>query len=109
VIKHPPAGGFFIDHPLLHDAIFCYTYLMEQLHVRKLEFLEEMANTIRQDVVGMLEHAGSGHSAGSLGMADIFTALYFHLAKHDPKDPHSAIPHPGNFPNINFGGYTPGT
>lgn len=35
----------------------------------------------------MLEHAGSGHSAGPLGMADVFTALYFHVLKHDPARP----------------------
>jgi transketolase len=35
----------------------------------------------------MLEHAGSGHSAGPLGMTDIFTALYFNVLKHDPKKP----------------------
>lgn len=35
----------------------------------------------------MLEHAGSGHSAGPLGLADIFTALYFDILKHDPKNP----------------------
>ncbi len=35
----------------------------------------------------MLEQAGSGHSAGSLGMADIFTALYFHVLNHDPDKP----------------------
>jgi transketolase len=34
-----------------------------------------MANTIRQDIIKMLIAAGSGHSAGSLGMADVFTAL----------------------------------
>jgi len=36
----------------------------------------------------MLEHAGSGHSAGPLDLADIFTALYFDILKHDPKNPH---------------------
>lgn len=35
----------------------------------------------------MLEHAGSGHSAGPLGMADVFTALYFDIMHHDPKNP----------------------
>ncbi len=35
----------------------------------------------------MLEHAGSGHSAGPLGLADIFTALYFNILKQDPKNP----------------------
>lgn len=49
--------------------------------------LEHMANTIREDIIRMLEHAGSGHSAGPLGLADIFTALYFHIMKHDPKNP----------------------
>lgn len=49
--------------------------------------LKLMANTIRQDIIKMLAAAGSGHSAGSLGMADVFTALYFNTMKHDPKDP----------------------
>lgn len=49
--------------------------------------LEEKANLIRQDIIKMLVEAGSGHSAGPLGMADIFTALYFHILNHDPKKP----------------------
>lgn len=49
--------------------------------------LERKANTIRQDIVKMLEHAGSGHSAGPLGMTDVFTALYFHILNHRPKRP----------------------
>lgn len=49
--------------------------------------LEEKANDIRQDIIKMLEHAKSGHSAGPLGMADILTALYFDVLKHDPKKP----------------------
>ena len=53
---------------------------------RKRE-LGEKANTIRQSVIEMLFKAGSGHTAGSLGMADIFTLLYFHILKHDPKNP----------------------
>ena len=43
-----------------------------------------MAMTIRADIIRMLEHAGSGHSAGPLGLADIFTALYFCVMRHDP-------------------------
>lgn len=54
---------------------------------RKLEELEIKANVIRQDVLTMLTEAGSGHSAGPLGMADIFTALYFHVLNHNPKLP----------------------
>ncbi len=49
--------------------------------------LEEKANTIREDIIRMLERAGSGHSAGPLGLADIFTALYFAVLRHDPKNP----------------------
>jgi len=46
-----------------------------------------MADTIREDIIRMLKHAGSGHSAGPLGLADIFTALYFNIMKNDPKNP----------------------
>ncbi len=49
--------------------------------------LEKIANNIRQDIIKMLEAAGSGHSAGPLGLTDIFTALYFAVLKHNPKDP----------------------
>lgn len=49
--------------------------------------LDKKANEIRKDIIRMLEHAGSGHSAGPLGLADIFTALYFDVLKHDPKKP----------------------
>jgi transketolase len=57
------------------------------LHDEKLKFLEKKANEIREDIIRMLAEAGSGHTAGPLGMADIFTALYFHIANHDPKNP----------------------
>jgi transketolase len=53
----------------------------------KIKELELKANDIRQDIISMLVEAGAGHSAGPLGMADIFTALYFHVLKHDPKQP----------------------
>jgi transketolase len=49
--------------------------------------LELSANDIRQSIITMLEHAGSGHSAGPLGLADIFSALYFDILKRDPKKP----------------------
>lgn len=51
------------------------------------ERLKKIANQIRQDVIKMLTAAGSGHTGGSLGMADIFTALYFSVANLDPKRP----------------------
>ncbi len=53
----------------------------------QIKNLELQANTIRMSLVDMLEDAGSGHTAGPLGMADIFTALYFHVLRHDPKNP----------------------
>jgi transketolase len=52
-----------------------------------LEELELIATDIREDIIKMLENAGSGHSAGSLGQTDIFTALYFGVMKHDPHNP----------------------
>lgn len=52
-----------------------------------VEELQLIANDIRQDIVKMLEEAGSGHSAGPLGLTDIFTALYFDILKHDPNRP----------------------
>jgi len=51
------------------------------------EELRKKANLIRKDLIKMLLEAGSGHSAGPLGMADIFTALYFDILNHDPKNP----------------------
>ncbi len=52
-----------------------------------IQGLERTANLIRQDIVEMLVAAGSGHSAGPLGMADVFAALYFQVLRHDPKRP----------------------
>jgi transketolase len=60
---------------------------MEDLSQEKLIDLELKANKARELVLQMLLEAGSGHSAGSLGMADIFTAFYFHILRHDPKNP----------------------
>lgn len=57
------------------------------LHDRQLKKLEDRALAIRKDLINTLVEAGSGHSAGPLGMADIFTALYFHILVHDPKRP----------------------
>ena len=53
----------------------------------QIEKLELQANDIRQSIIEMLLSAGSGHTAGPLGMADVFTALYFNILKHDPLHP----------------------
>jgi len=60
---------------------------MAYLSPEKLKELELTANRIRQGIIKMLAVAKSGHTAGPLGMADIFTALYFHVLKHNPKNP----------------------
>lgn len=57
------------------------------LSAQEIHKLEDTANIIRQDIIEMLVEAKSGHSAGPLGMADIFTALYFHILNHDPAKP----------------------
>jgi transketolase len=60
---------------------------MIELNDKKIKELEIKANEIRQSIIEMLVEAGSGHTAGPLDMADIFTALYFHLLNHNPKKP----------------------
>ncbi|MBT3282751.1 transketolase [bacterium] len=60
---------------------------MSDIHDKKIKELELKANDIRQSIIEMLTEAGSGHTAGPLGMADIFTAFYFHILNHDPKNP----------------------
>ncbi|KKT81410.1 MAG: transketolase [Candidatus Yanofskybacteria bacterium RIFCSPHIGHO2_02_FULL_44_12b] len=59
------------------------SYITEE----KIGELEIKANEARQLLIEMLTTAGSGHTAGPLGMADIFTALYFYILNHDPKNP----------------------
>lgn len=49
--------------------------------------IQEKASAIRRDIITMLEHAGSGHSAGPLGLADIFAALYFNILNIRPQEP----------------------
>ncbi|OGF73998.1 transketolase [Candidatus Giovannonibacteria bacterium RIFCSPHIGHO2_02_43_16] len=60
---------------------------MSYPHEDKIKFLETKANDIRESIIEMLVEAGSGHTAGPLGMADIFTAFYFHILNHDPRNP----------------------
>ena len=53
-----------------------------------IKTLEKKANDIRIDLIKMLEKAGSGHTGGPMGMADIFTALYFGgIVKYDANNP----------------------
>ncbi|MEK7601270.1 MAG: transketolase [Patescibacteria group bacterium] len=60
---------------------------MDALSDAEVKLLETKALAIRQTIIEMLVAAGSGHTAGPLGMADIFAALYFRVLRHDPKNP----------------------
>ena len=53
----------------------------------EIEELEKIAREIRKDIIRLIATAGSGHTAGSLGTADLFTAFYFEIMQHDPKTP----------------------
>ncbi len=57
---------------------------MQKLTTQELQL---KANDIRQDIIEMLLEAKSGHSAGPLGMADVFATLYFNILRHDPQNP----------------------
>lgn len=56
------------------------------VHTEDVEELEKIAVKVREDLISMLLEAGSGHSAGPLGMVEIFTALYFRVLNIDPKN-----------------------
>jgi transketolase len=60
---------------------------MHSVSPQRLKELQERANLVRQGIIRALEAAGSGHSAGSLDMADVFTALYGYVLRHDPARP----------------------
>lgn len=57
------------------------------LNDKEIGVLEGKAEEIRETIIRMLVEAKSGHTAGPLDMSDIFAALYFHVLKHDPKNP----------------------
>lgn len=61
--------------------------MIPEIFDEKVKELELKANEARQLLIQTLLEAGSGHSAGPLGMADIFTSFYFHILNHDPKNP----------------------
>lgn len=60
------------------------------MHFQKIEDIATLkikANLIRQDIIKMLVQAQSGHTAGPLGLVEIFVALYFSLLNHNPQNP----------------------
>lgn len=60
---------------------------MHSLTDVEVQALTLRAEDIRESIVKMLMEAGSGHTAGPLGMADVFTALYFRILNHNPRHP----------------------
>ncbi len=60
---------------------------MKPLTDSNVHTLISKANAIRRSIIEMLLEAGSGHTAGPLGMADIFALLYFHVLRHRPNEP----------------------
>ncbi len=65
--------------------------MTEELTPEKLKDLKLKANQARQLLIEALDAArvnsGAGHTGGPLGMADIFTAMYFHVLNHKPDNP----------------------
>lgn len=53
----------------------------------QIDALIARSNVVRRRIIEMLAAAGSGHSAGPLGMAELVTSLYFGVMRHDPDDP----------------------
>src|SRR5579872_6982007 len=60
---------------------------MQSFSAARLTELQVKANEVRQSIIRALVSAGSGHSAGSLDMADVFTVLYGHVMRNDPHRP----------------------
>lgn len=56
--------------------------------IKDIDTLKNISKEIRKDIIKMLAHAGSGHTGGSLGLADVFTVLYFNILNHNPKKPY---------------------
>ena len=51
------------------------------------EPLEDIANILRRDVIGMTTEAGSGHLTSCLSCAEIMSSLFFQAMRYDIKDP----------------------
>jgi transketolase len=54
---------------------------------QEITLLKQKANEARKDIIRMLAEAASGHPGGSLSVIDILVALFFKIARHDPKNP----------------------
>jgi len=54
--------------------------------MKSIEALQQIATQVRRDILRMTHAVQSGHPGGSLGCADLFTALYHNILKHDPEN-----------------------
>lgn len=70
---------------LITPGLYVILLLMSEVHLTHK--LEAVAGEIRESIIKMLVEAKSGHVAGPLDMADVFTALYYHILDIDPEDP----------------------
>jgi len=52
-----------------------------------IDQLPAVAKEVRKEIIRMLGQAGSGHPGGSLSAAEIVTALFFRVLRHDPRSP----------------------
>ena len=50
--------------------------------------LKEISRLVRAYAIAAISFANSGHTGGSMSVADIATVLYFKVIKHNPKNPH---------------------
>ncbi|HEX6989207.1 MAG TPA: transketolase [Bacillota bacterium] len=57
------------------------------LRIEGRDALFAKAQQLRRDVIEMVHHARSGHPGGALGMADIFTVLWYRFLRDDPANP----------------------
>ncbi len=74
--------------PSIFAVMFIFmVYNICMLTDKQILNLQEKANDIRESIITMLLAAGSGHTAGPLGMADIFAYMYFYGLRHDPVNP----------------------
>lgn len=49
-----------------------------------IQYMSQMSIQLRRDILRMVHACQSGHPGGSMGCAELFTALYFHTMKHNP-------------------------
>ncbi len=79
--------GCYVVHETKHLLNFELVLMLKRMRMVSISDLQLRADVIREDIIVSLSKAGSGHSAGPLGMADIFAALYFRVLRHNPRKP----------------------